>query len=215
MRILWIDPIGSDAFRDETLAVLNDAKRPTTRVEFVSLPPDRPQHLEARANEARVLPDVVRITREAAAAYDGIVIGCFFDTGLREARAVAGAAVVAAPCQATTRAAVRLGKRFSILVGRAAWIPRVRENLRAYGVEEQLASIRELGLGVHDLAADAEAALERMKEAGRRAIEADGAEALIVGCTADTRSSRRLQDELGVPVLDPVVVPFRHAEGAR
>lgn len=211
-RILWIDPIGTDAFRDETLAVLNHAKRTETRVDFVSLPPDRPRQLESRAEEALVVGDIVRIARTAALRYDGIVIGCFFDTGLEAAREVSGNAVVTGPCESATLIASGLGSRYSILAGRKHWIPRMQENLRRYGRDHALASIRDLGLGVYELAGEPERAMEHLLREGRKAIDEDGAEVLVLGCTADTRSFQGLQDTLGVPVIDAVIAPFKHAE---
>ena len=102
MRILWIDPIGSNAFEMQTLQTLTQAKQPETYVEFVSLPTDRPRHLEYHAYEGLVIADIVRITHQSANDYDAIVIGCFYDVGLREAREVSGQTLVTAPCQTST-----------------------------------------------------------------------------------------------------------------
>ena len=43
-------------------------------------------------------------------------------------------------------------------------------------------------------------------------IEEDGAEALILGCTAEYGFYRHMQEELGVPVLDPVISALKTAE---
>lgn len=210
MRILWIDPIGSDAYRDATLEALEAAKRPETEVDFVSLPAGLPDHLEYHAYEALVLPEVVRAAHRAAGNHDAMVIGCFYDAGLLAAREISGGSVVVGPCQATTQLAAQLGSTFSLLVGRRKWMPRIRDNLRLYGVDHALASMRSLELGVDDFGGEpARAALERE---GKRAIEEDGAEVLVVACTADVGSYRALQDELGVPVLDSVIAPFKVAE---
>lgn len=154
MRILWIDPIGTGAFSGDIFKILNEAKRTGTQVDVVCLPDDRPKHLEYHAYEALVIADIVRLSYQAANDYDGIVIGCFYDVGLREAREVSGQAVVTAPCQAATDIASHLGNTFSVLVGRRKWIPKMRENIRLYGHEHALASMRPLELGVHDFQAD-------------------------------------------------------------
>lgn len=54
--------------------------------------------------------------------------------------------------------------------------------------------------------------LKRLLEQGRKAITEDGAETLVLGCTADYRSFHTLQGTLGVPVLDAVIAPFKYAE---
>jgi len=212
MKLLYIDPIGADALDPGIFDALLAAKRPDTQLELVALPPGRPHHVEYHAYEAQVIADIVRITWHEAPACDTIIIGCFYDVGLREAREVSGRAPVVAPCQATGAIAAMLGNRFSVLVGRRKWIPRMRENLRLYGYEERLASFRTLDLGVRDFQVDHALTCERLLEAGRAAIEQDGAELLILGCTAEYGFYRQMQQELGVPVLDAVLAPLKLAE---
>ena len=212
MRILWIDPIGTDVFSDDVLKILNAAKRPGTEVDVVSLPADRPKHVEYHAYEGLVVGDIVRIAEEASHDYDAIVIGCFYDVGLREAREVSGRAIVTAPCQSATAIASNLGNTFSVLVGRRKWIPKMSENVRLYGHEHRLASMRPLGLGVHDFQVDHDRTCDRLLTEGRTAIELDGAEVLILGCTAEYGFNRQMQEQLGVPVIDAVTAPFKYAE---
>src|SRR3972149_5492269 len=102
MRILWIDPLGTDVFTPNVFKILEAAKRDGTEVEAISLPADRPKHLEYHAYEALVVSDLVRIAFEASKEFDAIVIGCFYDVGLREVREVSGRAIVTAPCQSAT-----------------------------------------------------------------------------------------------------------------
>ena len=62
MRILWINPIGSEAFDMDTFKILNEAKSAGTQVDVVSLPTDRPRHLQYHAYEGLVVADIVRLT---------------------------------------------------------------------------------------------------------------------------------------------------------
>jgi allantoin racemase len=212
MRILWINPVGTQVFDADTQKLLEEARRQGTQVEVVSLSGDRPRHLEYHAYEAMVLADIVRITYRSAGQYDAIVIGCFYDIGLREAREVSQRAIVTAPCQAATAIASNLGNTFSILVGRRKWIPKMRENVHLYGHGHRLASMRAVELGVHDFQADHQRTCERLLGEGRRAVQEDGAEVLILGCTAEYGFHRQMQAELGVPVIDAVLAPFKYAE---
>jgi allantoin racemase len=208
MRLLWLDPIGTDAYRQPTLRLLRAACRADTDIDFVSLAQGRPLDLEDPASEAIVAPDIVAIAGSAGAAYDGILIGCFFDTALPEARAVAGGCIVTGPCEATTQAASQTAGRFSILVGSDSWVPRLRRKLEAYGTGNRLASIRSAGLSVAQLGEPSLSTLDALARAGREAVDEDGADMLIVGCTADTTSRNALELQLRVPVLDSVVAPF-------
>ncbi len=212
MRILWIDPIGTDQFSHDIANILHRVRREGTEVEAVCLAPERPKHLEYHAYEALVIGDIVRLTYAASTEYEAIVIGCFYDVGLREAREVSRQAIVTAPCQSAVSIAAQLGNTFSVLVGRRKWIPKMRENVRIYGYEHRLASMRPLELGVHDFQADHGRTCDRLLTEGRRAIEEDGAEVLILGCTAEYGFYKTMQAELGVPVIDAVLAPFKLAE---
>ena len=212
MRILVINPVGTDVFDEDTRDILDAAKGPTTEIDVVSLAPDRPKHLEYHAYEALVTADIVKLTHDAADQYDGVVIGCFYDVGLREAREVSGRAVVTAPCQAATDIASHLGNTFSVLVTRKKCIPKMTENIRTYGHGDAMVSMRALGLGVHELQADHGVTSNRLMAEGARAIEEDGAEVLVLGCTAEYGFYRKMQEELGVPVIDAILAPLKYAE---
>jgi allantoin racemase len=212
MHILWINPVGGDFFDRDTAQILNKVRRAETSVDVISLPGSRPRHLEYHAYEALVVADIVRITYAMSERYAAIVIGCFYDVGLREAREVSGRAVVTAPCQSALAIAGQLANTFSVLVGRRKWIPKMHENVRMYGYEPRMASMRPLDLGVHDFQADHERTCDRLLTEGRRAVEQDGAEALILGCTAEYGFHETMQAELGVPVIDAVLAPFKLAE---
>ena len=49
-------------------------------------------------------------------------------------------------------------------------------------------------------------------EIGRRMVEEDGAEVIIMGCASMAGYSEDLEHAIGVPVLDPVAVTFKVAE---
>jgi len=212
MRILWINPIGGDLFDRPIGGMLKKAARPGTKVDVISLPAGRPMHLEYHSYEGLVTGDIVKIVYALSDRYDGIVIGCFYDVALREAREVSRKAVVTAPCQSTLIFASQLGNSFSVLVGRRKWIPKMRENVHAYGYGGRLASIRPVELGVHEFQADPKRTASLLLEEGRRAVEEDLAEALILGCTIEYGFNERMQDTLGVPIIDAVVAPFKLAE---
>jgi len=118
MRILWINPAGTEIFDADTRRILILARRADTELDVVSLPAGRPQHLDLRhAYEELVVADIVDLTYKASKTHDAVVIGCFYDVGLREAREVSGRAIVTAPCQSATAIASNLGNRFSAIGG--------------------------------------------------------------------------------------------------
>jgi allantoin racemase len=212
MKILWIDPVGTEGFDAIIGKILKQSAQAETTVDVVSLPQGGPMHLEYHAYEGLVTADITRLVYHLSSEYDGIVIGCFYDVGLREAREVSRKAVVTAPCQSSLVFASHLGNTFSVLVGRKKWIPRMEENIRMYGYSDRMASMRPLELGVYEFQADVKRTARIMLEQGRRAVEEDNAEVLILGCTIEFGFHEKMQQELGVPVIDAVVAPFKLAE---
>jgi allantoin racemase len=211
-RVLWINPLGTDVFDDPIREELERVKRPDTEVEVRSFERG-PHHLEYAAYEAEVVPDILAAVVQAEReGFDAAVIGCFYDTGLRPAREVARRIAVAAPCESACHLAATLGDSFSVVVGRRKWVPEMRDNIRRYGFGDRLASFKVLELGVHDFQADPELTHARIAEACREAVADDGAEVVALGCTAEFGFYTHVQDELGVPVLDATVAPFKTAE---
>ena len=211
MRIRYIHPVGITDYAADMAALMERAKRAGTSIDVVTLPERRPRHLEYHAYEAQVIRDIVGHARAATGDCDAMIIGGFYDLGLREAREVSGRCVVTAPCEAACAIARTLANTFSVVVGKRKWIPKMAENVRRYGHGRAMVSMRALGMGVHEFQSDSTTA-ERMEQLGRACVEDGGAEALILGCTAEYGFHERLQERLGVPVIDPVLAAFKTAE---
>ena len=215
MRILWIDPIVEDKFYVGALRrALDEARRPDTEVEIISLPAGAaPRHLRYHAYEALVMGEIVTAVYRRAADYDAFIIGCFYDLALREAREVSGKAIVTAPCESSIAIAAQLGNTFSVLVGAGQGDPKMRENIRAYGLGHRLMSMRPLNMGVLEFQSQAVAndggdAARGGESGGRRPRRSHRARLQ----RRSRLSSQTLQDELGVPVIDSALAPFKYAE---
>ena len=214
IRIRIIEPIGTDAYMGHTAAEAARIVNPGTEVEVVTLQNTHCQHhLEYHAYEGLGTTDIVKVMRDTARqGFDAAVVACFYDPALREAREISGATVVTAPCQASLEAVASIANRFSIIVGRRKWIDRMSEKVHHYGYSSRLASFRALNMGVEEFQKDRNETALRMLEAGRKAIDEDGAEALILGCTIEYGFYRELQKKLGVPVIDCAVAAIKRAE---
>lgn len=211
-KILWINPVGTTDYDQPLKAWIDTAKRHETQVDVVSLARG-PKHLEYHYYEALILTDILHLVKQAEKeGYDAAILGCFYDPGLREAREITDRIVVTAPAEASMLIAAALGHRFSIIVGRKKWIPKMYENVVNYGLEERLASFESVDLGVEDFQRDKEETERRLGEAAQRAIEAKRAEVIILGCGYQFGFYQVLQKRLGVPVIDAVVAALKHAE---
>ena len=213
-RILWINPVGTDAYDAPIGAELRAEAAPNTRVDVCSLPGGGPEHLEWNALEAVVAGPTMGVIRWAAEGgrYDAAVIGCFYDPFLRGARELAGSMAVTAPAEACLHVASTVGERISILVGRKKWIPEMHENVVKYGFGDRLASFRVLEMSVDDFQADPQFTQQRIMAEAEAAVEADRADAVILGCTIEFGFYREVQRKIEVPVIDAITAPLRYAE---
>lgn len=211
-RILWLDPVGPDGAEDGFEEMLNQIASPGTRVTVRTLPRG-PVHLEYRYYGALVLADLLaEIQRAEQEGFDATIIGCFYNVGLQEAREIAEEMVVAAPAESCCHLACQLGDRFSVIVGRRKWIPQMRQMIKGYGLDTRLASFRPVNLGVVELHKDPAETACRIEQQARLAVEEDGAEVILLGCTMGYGFFREVQKKLSVPVLDPAAVPLKSAE---
>ena len=214
VRILWINPVGTNAYDAPIGAELRREAAPATRVDVCSLRGVGPQHLEWNALEAVVAGPTMGVIRWASEqqGYDAAVIGCFYDPFLRGARELAGPMAVTAPAEACLRIAATIGERVSILVGRRKWIPEMHENVVKYGHGDHLASFRVLDMSVDEFQADPEATQQRILAEAERAVRDDRADVVVLGCTIEFGFYREVQDKIGVPVVDAIAAPLRYAE---
>jgi allantoin racemase len=146
--------------------------------------------------------------------YDAVCVNTVSDSGLSALRSRLSIPVLA-PGIAAFHTACMLGQKFSILTMWPRWYPLYRKTLKEYGLESRLASIRSI-----DVRPDTEALLEgkeevvfaKLLEAGRLAIEQDGADVIVLGSTTMHQSHAYLAQHLPVPVLNPGLIAYKMCE---
>jgi allantoin racemase len=128
--------------------------------------------------------------------FDGIIITCFGNANVDPAREIVNIPVVGSG-QASMLLAAGLGNRFSVIGTVRSAADRHRWEAVKLGVSSKLASVRCIEARVLNLHDDLEATLKAMVEAGRKAIEEDGAQVLIPGCFGMVGLAEKM------PVVDP------------
>lgn len=213
-RILWVNPINTPDYDQAIGEFIDSIRAPGTAVEVVSFNAEAPiNNLEYRSFEALVTADLLKTGRYASEqGFDAMIIGCFYDPALEHVREISGQTVVVAPCQASIQLAANLANNFSVIIGQEKWRAQMHERISFYGYGSRLASMQSIDIAVENLQKDCAYTTEKIIEAGRRAVEEDKAEALILGCTCTFGMYRQVQEELGVPVIDPIIAAFKAAE---
>ena len=210
-RILWVNPVGTPAFDRDTEELIDAVLRPGFEPVVRSLATG-PPHLEYHSYEHEALGPMLDLFREAEAhGCAAGIIGCFYDGGLRELREVVRMPVVGM-AEAALALAATMGHRFSIVVGRRKWIPKMHDNVVLYGHERRLASFRSVEMGIPEVSADPDGFFDRCVEESRRAVEDDGAEVVVLSEIASPGFWERAAKELDAPIVDPGVACWKFAE---
>lgn len=210
--IVWVNPVGSGAFDAETHEMIGSVAAGHHRP-LVRHLDEGPPHLEYHLYEHAAFAPMLGIMRESEAngAAAGI-IGCFYDGGLRELREALTMPVVGMG-EASVLLAATLGHRFSILVGRRKWIPKMEDNLALTGLSTRLASFRSLEMGIPEMASAPDVFADRVIAEARAAVD-DGAEVVVLSELVPPAIQERARAELPVPLLDPGIATWKWAEMA-
>jgi Asp/Glu/hydantoin racemase len=142
--------------------------------------------------------------------YDAIVLQSVLDPALFAAREISPIPVLGC-AESAVHLASMLGSRFSFLCTVPVEIKMLPQHVAVYGLSQKLASVRCINLPVPDvkLRKTPRAVLDAMEDAAVKAIENDGAEVLILGCTglswmAPDLRRRLAERDLPAPVIQPV-----------
>ena len=100
--------------------------------------------------------------------------------------------LVTGPCISALEIAGALSARFSVLSPTAKAAGHSRRRIRGYGAEGRLASIRPLGILTDQLLTDHATTEARILEEATRAVQDDGAEAILMGCTLEYQAAMKI-----------------------
>lgn len=210
MHIAHIMPVNAtDERKDRVKKKLETYVLPGTKIDVIDYE-EGPEDLEYYEDDTLATMLMLK-DKKRLDTYDGINIACFYDPGLRELREVLSVPVMGIGLASMTMASL-LGHRFSIIVGRKKWIPKMSDNSILYGFAEKIASWRSVGLSVKQLKEEEELSWERISAQAKAAVEDDGAEVIVLGCAAIDNIEERLRDELGVPVINPIFAGIKLTE---
>lgn len=212
MKILAILPIlKHEIYEEIAYKELEQVASKDTEIHVASLEKG-PASIESAYDEALAVPGILELVAKAEKeGFDAVIIDCMGDPGLEPAREIVDIPVVG-PCQASLAIASTLGQKFSVVTALKSMTPLFHDLVRKYGYSTNFASVRSIEVPVLDL----EKRWNEMKEAlareGRAAIEQDGADVIVLGCTGMIGMAKELQETLKVPIVDPAPAALKLAE---
>jgi allantoin racemase len=202
VRLKVINPNTTAAMTAKIGACARAAAGPGVTIDAAS-PRHGPAAIESHTDAALAVPGVLEeIISGEAAGYDGYVIACFGDPGLKAARELARGPVVGI-AEAALRTAAYLGRGFSVVTTLARTIGQARDLIDEYGVARSCLGIHACEIPVLGLETDPHAPAT-IRQACEEALAQDGSDAIVLGCAGMADLCRNLSDELGVSVVDGV-----------
>ena len=212
VRLNIVNPNTTAAMTRTIAAAAEKAARPGTTIRAVE-PRFGPASIEGSYDDAFAVPGLLaRIAEGDAEGADAHVIACFDDTGLDAARALAKAPVVGIG-EAAFHLASLLCHRFTVVTTLARSIPVIENNLMRYGLDRRCARVRATDIPVLALDDPTSNARARIGDEVARALDEDGADAIVLGCAGMADLAASLSAEFGVPVVDGVAAAVVLAEG--
>jgi Asp/Glu/hydantoin racemase len=210
-RILVINPNSTQACTqgiDEAMQPLRMAGGP--QIDCMTLT-EGPPGIQCQADVESVVQPLGRTVAARDNDCDAFVIACFSDPGLHACREATRKPVLGI-AESGILTALTLGQRFGVIAILNASIQRHLRYVGQMGVQARFAGDRAIGLGVVELADEART-LNRMIETGTELRDRDGADVVVMGCAGMARYRRRLQQAIGIPVVEPTQAAVAMAIG--
>lgn len=212
MRILIINPNTTASMTEKIAIAARSVAAPD--VEIVARnPATGPEAIQGREDGEAALPGTfAEVEKGRDEGFDAVIIACFDDTGLDQARALSGVPTIGIG-EAAFHAAMLTGKRFSVVTTLSVSVPIIEENLANYGVAQSCIRVRASEVPVLDLERPGSEARRKVAAEIARAIEEDEPGAIVLGCAGMTDLAADLSREFGVPVIDGVAAAVGLATG--
>jgi allantoin racemase len=223
IKLMLSEPVYGEAPRQHwpwLAQILEAVGQPGTTVDFVNL-----RHgykvVRTYARAYNALQIVQRAYEAEKKGYDGLIIGCASDLGMKEARSMVDIPVIGAT-EATALLACTLGNKFSVVCTDPTACARTESLIKSYGLGDRLAGVSSPpGLTAHKNFAMMGEGVEGQKKVVemltsemRRAVLEDRAEAVWVSCVPSSTcvAIHGVHEVEGAPVVNLFTASLKLAE---
>ncbi len=211
MKIRVINPNTSASMTAKISAAAAAAAFAGTQIDAVQSSFGAPS-IEGHHDDVWAAAGVVEQVRlgEASGA-DAYVIACFGDPGLHAARELARGPVIGI-AEAAFHCASLLATGFSVVTTLVRTCVIAEHLVIQYGFERRCRGIHGTDIPVLELDNPQSDAYARILKCSREALARDRSGAIVLGCAGMADLCLRLQQALGVPVIDGVAAAVKLAE---
>lgn len=213
MRILMINPNTSVEITENLAARMREIAGPGVTIVPVT---GRfgARYITSRAAVAIAGHAALDVLAEHVSDCDVVYLACFGDPGLNALKEVSPVPVVGM-AGASVQEACRLGRRFAIVTGGAAWGPMLGELVSGLGLSDRLAAIRTLDQSGSEIARDPASALDGLIEACNACANESRADSVILGGAGLSGLAAVVQGSVPVPVICSAEAGMRAALAVR
>lgn len=203
MRIKLINPNTTWSMTDKMAAAARAVAMPGTEIVAVS-PQGGPASIEGHYDEAVATIGLLEEIRSGEAqGFDGYIIACFGDPGLRAAREVANGPVVGI-AEAAMHMASLIAPGFSVVTTLARTKGIAEHLAERYGMARFCRKVRAADIAVLELEDPASNACARIIEECRAALTQDESGAIVLGCAGMADLAAEISQAIGAPVVEGV-----------
>lgn len=197
--------------QERRVAILESLLPPGVEIHAVQLPGpaflDRAEDFDTAIAAAKEW-----VAGMPAGAYDVLISAGALDPGLPALRKIAPMPVIG-PGEASLFVGHALGRPLSIVTVDEHAVAKSQGFIEQTATKPEIVSVRSIDFPVRRIVSDMDGGRDALRRAAMEAVDADGAEAIMLG--AMTLGTLGLDDELrqslGVPVINPVLTAIQAA----
>ncbi|MDX3805430.1 aspartate/glutamate racemase family protein [Bosea thiooxidans] len=170
-----------------------------------------PPGIQSQRDVDGLIPSLLKRAAGLESEAAAFVVACFSDPGMHALREQSEKPVLGI-AEAGVLTALTLGQRFGIVAMLQNSIPRHLRYLGAMGVMDRFVGDVPVNLTIAEMADDA-LTLGRMLAVGRTLRDTHYADVLVMGCAGMARFREPLEQELGIPIVEPTQAAVTMAIG--
>jgi len=209
-KILVINPVADSRWNKTDGDYLKKIARKDTVIEVVNIEKG-PKTIESFYDENFATPEILKIIRENKNQYDGIMINCFADPGLKAAREICNIPVVG-PGESAIILASMLGHKFSIVSVKKNAIPMFEMKAASLGLSERLSSVEYIDIPVSELEDNFNKTEKAIIQAINKTIRQNNTEVAVLGCTGMLLLYSEVAKKVSIPVVEPAATALKMLE---
>ncbi|WP_420861863.1 aspartate/glutamate racemase family protein [Algirhabdus cladophorae] len=165
---------------------------------------DGPASIQGEADGIAATPALLKLVGQASdQGASAIIIGCFDDTALSQAREIAACPVIGIG-QAAYHMAALYGPKFSVVTTLPISVPVLKTNIDNYGLSGHLGKVRASDVPVLAIETDPDASATKIIAEIRAANDEDAVQSIVLGCGGMVDIERKAAPVVQTKLIDGV-----------